>query len=348
MRTAVELIRLRAPGDEMVQRARDTMERQVVHLSRLVDDLLDVSRITLGTIQLRQETVDLGMLARHAVESLGSAPQAAGLVLEQQIAGEPIFVRGDPTRLVQCVLNLLANAVKFTPQGGHIMLRVAQEGDAAVVEVSDSGSGISPENLENIFDLFVQEATSGLHGNTGLGIGLAITRRLVTLHGGTIRAASAGPAQGSTFRMEVPAASPGSDAAAPPAASAPRRASGARVLVVDDNRDSAESLGELLAMIGFRCRVAYDGEAAVQAVQQEPPDAVLLDIGLPDIDGYEVCHRIRNSPLARQPVMIALTGWGQDRDRERATGAGFDAHLTKPAEPDRIIALLEQLLDQPA
>jgi len=342
IRTAVELIRLRNPTDPTVQRARDIIERQVSHLSRLVDDLLDVSRITLGNIQLRQEIVDLGAVAGSAVESVRAMLAAAGLTLEQQIAQPSARVRGDATRLVQCILNLLNNAAKFTPQGGHIALRVGQQGPMAVIEVSDNGSGISPANLERIFELFVQEQPSGF-GNTGLGIGLALTRRLVELHGGTVRAASAGRARGSTFRIELPAV--GAAAAGDRLDTTARAVdgAGARVLVVDDNRDAAETLGEMLAISGFSSTVECSGEAAVQAVERDQPDAVLLDIGLPDIDGYEVCQRIRGSGISKQPIVIALTGWGQDKDRDRATAAGFNGHLTKPAEPGRIIALLTEL-----
>lgn len=345
IRTAVELIRRSNPADTTVQRARTIIERQVMHLSRLVDDLLDVSRISFGTIELRQETLDLGNAAVSAVDSIGPTVEAAGLTLEQRIGPSPVLVRGDATRLVQCILNLLNNAVKFTPRGGHIALRVGQEGPMAVVEVSDSGNGILSDNLERIFELFVQEQPSGFGGNTGMGIGLALTRKLVELHGGSVRASSAGSGQGSTFRIELPAVA--AAVIGHPAEDPSTRAvdgAGIRVLVVDDNRDAADTLGEMLAMSDFNVTTEYGGEAAVRAVQQGAPDAVLLDIGLPDIDGYEVCHRIRHLTLPRQPVVIALTGWGQDQDRDRATAAGFNAHLTKPAEPERILSLLHELL----
>ena len=345
IRTAVELIRRSNPADTTVQRARVIIERQALHLSRLVDDLLDVSRISFGTIELRQETLDLGGAALSAVEAIWATVEAAGMTLEQQIGPSPVLVRGDATRLVQCILNLLNNAVKFTPRGGHIVLRVGQEGPMAVVEVSDSGNGILSDNLERIFELFVQEQPSGFGGNTGMGIGLALTRKLVELHGGTVRAASAGPGQGSTFRIELPAV--GTTAAGQPVEAATARGvngAGTRLLVVDDNRDAADTLGEMLAMSDFIVTTEYSGEAALRAVERDAPDAVLLDIGLPDIDGYEVCQRIRQLMVSRQPVVIALTGWGQDQDRDRATAAGFNAHLTKPAEPERILALLNELL----
>jgi CheY-like chemotaxis protein len=342
---AVELIRRSEPVDRIVQRSRIIIERQVLHLSRLVDDLLDVSRITLGTIQLRQETLDLGAVSVTAADSVRATLEAAGLTLEQRIGEPAVMVRGDPTRLAQCIVNLLNNAVKFTARAGRIVLVVRHEGQMAVVEVSDTGAGIAPANLERIFELFIQEQPSGF-GGTGLGIGLALTRKLVHLHGGTVQAASAGPGHGSTFRIELPVASTAGAGPLPKPTQA-RDGAGARVLVVDDNRDAADTLGEMLTMSGYIITREYSGEAAVRAVQHDAPDALLLDIGLPDIDGYEVCGRIRRSGAAPQPVVIALTGWGQDADRDRASAAGFDGHLTKPAEPDQLIALLQELLARP-
>ena len=347
IRTAVELIRRREPADPKVQRAREVIERQVSHLSRLVDDLMDVSRITLGTIHLRKELLDLVAVAAGAADSVRSAVEAAGLTLEQRFAQPQVPVYGDATRLAQCIVNLLNNAVKFTPRGGRIVLRVAQHGPLASVEVTDSGIGVAADNLERIFELFVQEQPSGSHGNTGLGIGLALTRRLMALHGGSVHAVSAGPGHGTRMHMEMPAATAAAGAA-PETAMPVAHGAGWRVLVVDDNRDAADVLCEMLTMCGFVSSVAYDGEAAMRAVEQEAPDALLLDIGLPGIDGYEVCRRIRAAGGTRQPAVIALTGWGQEKDRERASSAGFDAHLTKPAEPERVIALLKELLtDEP-
>ncbi|WP_143762980.1 hybrid sensor histidine kinase/response regulator [Ramlibacter tataouinensis] len=344
IRTSAELIRRRAPADPVVERARSIIERQVLHLSRLVDDLLDVSRITLGRIHLRQEPVNLGEVAAAAVDAVGDAAAQAGLVLEQDIAAPPPFVNGDATRLTQCVVNLLNNAVKFTPRGGRLVVRVMRQGTQAVVEVQDSGVGVSADNLHRIFELFVQERHSGHGGNTGLGIGLALTRRLVELHGGTIRAMSAGLGHGSTFRIELPLAE-APQAAVPPAAPQARgtqeKSAGLQVLVVDDNRDAADTLADLLGMHGYGTAVAHDGQSAVRAVQERAPDAVLLDIGLPDIDGYEVCRRIRTQPgLKRQPVLIAVTGWGQQSDQDAAQAAGFDAHMTKPVAPQALMEVL--------
>ena len=344
IRTAVELIRQRQPADTVVQRARDVIERQVSHLSRLVDDLLEVSRITMGTIHLRQEPLDLGVLVAAVAESAEATVHAAGLSLTMQPAGAPVMVNGDATRLSQCVMNLVNNAVKFTPLGGRITLRVSQEGAQGVVEVSDNGIGISAGNLDRIFELFVQANPSGTHGHTGLGIGLALTRKLVALHGGAVHAASAGVGQGSRFRIELPPSSGLAVQDAPEEIPGGLVPGGARVLVVDDNRDAADMLGEMLGLFGFQTQVEYTGEAALRAVLARAPDALLLDIGLPDMDGYQVCRRIRAMAGLAQPVLIALTGWGQESDREQAHAAGFDGHLTKPADPDSVVAMLNEKL----
>jgi signal transduction histidine kinase/ActR/RegA family two-component response regulator len=347
IRNAAELIRLRSPADPVVERARAAIERQTLHLSHLVDDLLDVSRITLGRIQLRQEPVNLGEVASTAVDSITPAATKAGLTVQRDIESPPPWVRGDITRLTQCVVNLLNNAVKFTAGGGRLTVRVLRQGGLAVVEVRDSGVGIAPENLERIFDLFVQERHSGHGGNTGLGIGLALVKRLVELHGGSIRATSRGLGQGSCFRVELPTTEA---PAPPPRVHAPGRTQerGARLLVVDDNRDAAETLGELLGMSGYQVVLAHDGESAVRTALEQSPDVVLLDIGLPDIDGYEACRRIRARAGDAAPLIVALTGWGQQSDRDSAREAGFDAHVTKPVEPDALIALLEERLQAAA
>ncbi|MGZ5847786.1 MAG: hybrid sensor histidine kinase/response regulator [Ramlibacter sp.] len=346
IRTAAELIRRRAPADPVVERARDTIERQTLHLSRLVDDLLDVSRITLGRIHLRQETLDLGAVATAALESIGDAAAQAQVMVAQDIDGPAPFVRGDITRLTQCVVNVLNNAVKFTPAGGRVQLRVAHEGAKAIVEVRDTGVGITADNLQRIFELFVQERHSGHHGNSGLGIGLALTRRLVELHGGTITASSDGLARGSVFRIELPAVEAPVVEAPPPAdAQAAPPPTGARLLVVDDNRDAAVTLGELLAMSGYEVALAHDGASALRQVVASPPAAVLLDIGLPDVDGYEVCRCIRSDEsLAHQPLLVAVTGWGQPSDQAAANAAGFDAHMTKPVALEALLQLLEKRL----
>lgn len=345
IRNAVQLMQQAGLGSEAAQWATNVIDRQSAHLARLVDDLLDVTRIDHGKIELRKEVVDLRGLLQGTVQDHRGVVEQAGVLLTLDVPSTAVLAHGDRIRLAQIIGNLLHNATKFTARGGRIGMRVAQEGPMAIVEVSDNGAGISPDNLERIFELFAQERPSGVGGNTGLGIGLALTRKLVELHGGTVRAASAGLGQGSTFRIELPAVvvAPSEDTVADTTAPATDNA-GARVLVVDDNRDSADTLSEMLALTGFSSTVAYGGQAALHAVEREVPDAVLLDIGLPDMSGYEVCQRIRQSNMTRQPVLIALTGWGQDQDRALAMTAGFDAHLTKPADPGALVAMLKELL----
>jgi signal transduction histidine kinase/ActR/RegA family two-component response regulator len=345
IRNAVQLLKLAGLGSEAARRATSVVDRQSAHLSRLVDDLLDVTRIDHGKIELRKEVIDVGQLLQGVVQDHRGVLEQAGVLLTLDVPTTPVRANCDRIRLAQIIGNLLHNATKFTPRGGRIVIRLAPQGPLAIVEVSDNGSGISPDNLERVFELFAQEQPSGVDGNTGLGIGLALARKLVELHGGRVSATSPGPGQGSTFRVELTAVlvAPADDAVAGSTTPAINNA-GARVLVVDDNKDCADSLCEMLAMEGFASTVAYGGQAALLAVEHELPDAVILDIGLPDIDGYEVCRRLRRSNIARQPVLIALTGWGQDKDRDLAIAAGFDAHLTKPADIDQLIALLRESL----
>jgi len=346
IRSAAELIRRCAPTDARVQRARDIIERQVTHMTRLVDDLMDVSRITLGTVHLRQEPVAIDQIALDAAETLRPGIEAANVELRLLVDEAPVV--GDPTRLTQCIVNLLNNAIKFTPEGGTITLRVRREGARARVEVEDTGIGIAAGSLERIFEPFVQERPTGSGGNTGLGIGLALTRRLVALHGGHVKADSDGVGRGSRFTIDLPQSrshlsrAPLSSPRGGESLQAPAIDHGMRVVVVDDNSDAADMLAEMMASVGFATEVVYTGEDVVPAVARHRADAVLLDIGLPDIDGYEVCRRIK---LHRPGlVVVALTGWGADADKRKAEAAGFDAHLTKPADPMQVTALLHSLI----
>ena len=344
IRTAVEILRRTMAAEPAAQRAQQVIERQVEHMTRLVDDLLDVSRITRGLIRIQREPVSLQQVLAMAVEAAMPAVAGAGVQLVQDLASEPLNVLGDPTRLSQSVLNLLTNACKFTPRGGTVRLRLRRAGDQGVVEVQDSGIGLAPESLERIFGLFVQVQVSGGGGNSGLGIGLALARQLVRMHGGDVAAASQGLGQGSTFTLTLPLAQVQPAPEAPPQPQ--RQAEDSRrrtVLVVDDNQDGCDALRELLQMSGFEVRAAYDGAGALAALAQDPVDAVVLDIGLPDMSGYEVCRRIRSS-CGRAPVVVALTGWGQPQDKSAAREAGFDAHLTKPADPATMAQLLRRLL----
>ena len=344
IRNSVELIRLRGLHDPAVDRARAVIERQTMHLSHLVDDLLDVSRVTLGRIQLRREMVDVVEVAACALDAVSTAAAAAGVQLSHEFRERCAWVSGDVTRLSQCVVNILNNAVKFTPHGGQVHVTVARGDGHVAVRVRDSGVGISPDNLQRVFELFVQERHSGQGGNTGLGIGLALTRRLLELHGGSIAASSDGPGRGSTFTIELPLVDgPSQPPRTAPAAHA--NIADANVLVVDDNADAAETLADLLRLNGLQVTVAHDGETAVRHVAQRRPDVVLLDIGLPDIDGREACRRIRAQAADGQaPVLVAITGWGQESDHEQSRSAGFDAHLTKPVDPDALVRLLQERL----
>lgn len=355
IRSAAELIRLRQPDDERIRRAGTVVERQVQHMSHLVDDLLDVSRLRRGTIELRRKTVDLRKVTENAVETLKPVIDAAGLRLVQHISTHPVLVFGDATRLGQCVMNLLTNAAKFTPSGGSIQLHLSQHGALACLEVQDTGLGIDAVNLERIFQLFVQERPSGLQGHSGLGLGLAITRKLVRLHGGAVMAESEGRDKGSRFVIELPIAtaepaeSAGTldDAGASHGAHASataQRPGGARVLIIEDNVDAADLLAQILQLQGFEPEVSHTGEGGLAMASRCMPDAVLLDIGLPDVDGYEVCRRLRQMQGKEQPVVIALTGWGAEQDRDRSSQAGCNAHLTKPADPEALMTLLDELL----
>jgi PAS domain S-box-containing protein len=343
LRNIVELLKTKE-DDAVVQRLRPVMERQIVHLTRLVDDLLDMSRISRGAMHLDRQVLDLGEVARASADPLLAAMEAADIRFEMRIETPAPHVLGDETRLMQCVTNLLTNALKFTHGGGRITLSVRHEGALAVLELRDTGSGISPDNVERIFQLFVQDQTTGVRGTAGLGIGLALTRRLVEMHGGSIRAFSRGHGHGSKFRIELPLAAQASRAPAPSAE--PQRADvrDVTVLVVDDNADSADSLREMLNAAGYKASSTYTGRSALDAVAEDKPDVALLDIGLPDIDGYEVCRRIRSQSGMHQPVLIAVTGWGQERDKERAIASGFNGHLTKPADPGKLMAMLREMV----
>ncbi len=342
IRTAAEIIRRAAPPEPALVRARESIERQVAHLSRLVDDLLDVSRIRVGTLQLREATVDLREILGGTAEAVRSSVAGRTFVVDKGRA--PVWVRGDATRLSQALLNVLNNACKFTAPGGRIEVALRTQGRWAEVEVRDDGIGLKPEARERIFGLFAQEEKSGLGGNQGLGIGLALSRQLARLHGGDLLAHSDGPGRGSSFVLRLPLAEAVAGAApgAPPATAAPRAE--ATVLVVDDNNDSCDLLAELLAGSGLHVLRAYDGTQALLLHEAHEPDLVVLDIGLPDIDGYALCRRIRAARPAHPPALVALTGWGQAADKAAARAAGFDVHLTKPVDPIELERTLRLLL----
>ena len=346
IRSGLQFIR-RAPADAQgtaaVARVHDIMERQLGHLVNLVDDLLDVARITRGQIALRRERVDLAAVLSAAVESSLPLIEAARHGFDVRLPNEPLTLDADPTRLTQVVSNLLNNAARYTPKGGRIVLAAERDGDQAVVAVSDNGIGIAPEALEQVFGMFTQVGQTQQPGSGGLGIGLSLVRSLVELHGGTVRAESAGTNAGSVFTVRLPLA-PALPGAAPSSASGaapePAARAGLRVLVVDDNRDAAETLAALLGLLGHSAPVANDGHQALRMLDSLNPQAVFLDLGMPGMSGYEVAQKIRAQRRYDGILLVALTGWGGEADRAKTAAAGFDRHLTKPATVEAIEAVL--------
>lgn len=320
----------------------EMMKRQVDHIVHLVDDLIDVSRISRGTIALRRESVDLATVLANAIELSRPLIEAGQHTLELDLPGEPLTVDADPVRVAQVFGNLLNNAAKYAEVGGSITVRVRRDGDEACIAVCDRGIGIEPEMLPHVFELFTQGRREKHRAQDGLGIGLTLVRNVVEMHGGRVTAHSAGRGHGAEFVVHLPLGTRPVPADAAPAAmpslAADRRL---RVLVVDDNVDSAESMGMVLDMAGFDHRETYDGEAALDAVTEFEPDVVLLDIGMPEMDGYEVARRIRQSPRNAGILLIALTGWSQPQDRKRSQDAGFDHHLSKPVDIGALQGLLE-------
>jgi PAS domain S-box-containing protein len=345
IRTGLELIRLSGETTEAIDRTREIMERQVGHMVRLIDDLLDVSRINSGKINLQRRPTPLDVLVRTAVEANREAIAAAELQLELALPEAPVWLDADPTRLVQVISNVLYNAVKFTDAGGRIGITAAVEhggpggGAVLALAIADSGIGISPEMQPRIFDLFIQDRAMSGRSHGGLGIGLALARRLVEMHGGSIEARSDGPGCGSVFTIRLPVynAADAPAAAVPAHPEAPRTRH--RVVVVDDNLDAANALAMLVVALGGEARVAGDGAVGLAQVLEWLPTLVLLDIDMPGMDGYETCRRIRDA-MGNRVTLVALTGWGQEHHKREAARAGFDAHLTKPADP----AALERLL----
>jgi PAS domain S-box-containing protein len=339
IRNAVHFLKVKASADVSATSAYDIIDRQTTHLTRLVDDLLEVSRITGGRIQLQQSPVNLSVVITNAVDACAPLIDAARQQLTVKIDGEHLSVMGDLVRLSQVITNLLNNANKYTPAGGRIDLRLYQEGENAVISVADTGVGIPPKMSGRIFEMFVQLDQYTPRARTGLGVGLALSQRLVELHGGTIEVESAGKDRGSTFRVRLPLLARKVAAQGAPS-SVPAKPLPETILIADDNPDVVESLRMILTSLGSRVHVAHDGEAALAIMQQKRPQAAILDIGMPGLNGYEVASAIRQLPEAKSCLLIALTGWGQDEDRKRAHDAGFDIHLTKPVDPNHLLAAL--------
>jgi PAS domain S-box-containing protein len=341
---AVRALSLRR-DETAVDSASEMLERQVGQIIRLVDDLLDVSRISRGKIALRTERVELARIISQAVEATRALYRSMNQELDVTLPSEPVYLNADPTRLAQVVGNLLNNACKFTDVGGRISLAVEREGAQIAIRVADNGVGIAAEHLTGIFEMFTQVESSVERSRSGLGIGLSLVKTLVEMHGGTVEAHSEGVGRGSEFIVRLPmlleVAEPFSPTSPPHLEGPPaiRR----RVLIVDDNKDAAEWLATLLSLSGHETHVALDGVEAVKAAERLLPDAVLLDIGLPRIDGYEVCRRIRQQPWGRDLMIVALTGWGQEEDRQKSREAGFNTHLVKPVDDEVLLNLLASL-----
>lgn len=342
---AVQLMRNpQLPASQMGW-VRDMIERQVRYLIRLIDDLLDVARITSGKINLVREAVPLATVVSGAVETVQPLLAKQGHELRVEVAAEPLHIYGDSTRLIQIVGNILSNAVKYTRQGGRIEVWAGLVGERIEIQVRDNGIGIEPTLIPKIFDLFAQGNRSDRSEDAGLGIGLALVKRLVDLHGGEIEARSQGVDMGSEFVVRFPySVQAGADAqSSPPVAAAPASVTKRRVLIADDNRDALDSLARLLQLSGHEVHAAPDGLQALEAATQLRPDLMLLDIGMPGLNGYELARRIRSLDWGRSVVLVALTGWGQDNDRRQSREAGFDSHWVKPLDSRKLAALLDSL-----
>ena len=334
--------RLLEPGvpPEMAGDARRMIDRQLAQMARLLDDLLDVSRVTRGVLEIRREQLDLRETIESAVASVKALAEAAHQELTVQLPAEPLQVSGDAVRLAQIIGNLLHNATKYTPTEGHIGLNASAAGDEVVVSIKDDGVGIPPEALPTIFDLFVQLEAPGARSAGGLGIGLSLARDLARLHGGRLDAVSPGPGLGSEFILRLRRAGETPALTSPVAAPEKVTALGAaqvRVLIVDDNADAATSLSYVLSLAGYQTAVAHDGNRALELAETLRPSVVLLDIGLPSISGHEVARRLRALPWGQELRLIAVTGWGHEKDRAKSLEAGFDAHLTKPIDPELLL-----------
>jgi signal transduction histidine kinase/ActR/RegA family two-component response regulator len=327
-------------------RLRAIIGRQTRHLTRLVDDLLDISRVNQGRIELRLQHVSVREAVEHAVDATCLAIEARGHDLTVVLPDEPLWVDADPNRIEQIVVNLLGNAAKYTDAGGQIRLVVEREGDEVVIRVADNGIGILEDMLPHIFDLFTQSRRAVARSEGGLGIGLTLVRSLVELHGGRVAARSDGPGKGSEFIIWLPLVDPPdrvkAEGVSEKLAVAPT-VQALRVLAIEDNVDAADALAELLELWGYNARIAHSGQAGVAIAREFQPQVVIVDIGLPGMDGYDVARRLREEDATANAILVALTGYGHNEDRARARTAGFDRHLTKPVDPDTLYALLARI-----
>ncbi|MDV6332265.1 response regulator [Asticcacaulis sp. 201] len=342
IRNGLQILKM-SPDGPRAEDVRSMMDRQLTHLVRLIDDLLDVSRVSRGRIDLRKERISLQDAVKAAVETSKPLIDANGHKLTLDIPTEPLWVEGDLTRLAQVVSNLLNNAAKYTAHGGRICLTVTPHTGHADIIVADNGLGIEADMLPRVFDLFAQADSHLDRSQGGLGIGLALVSKLVDMHGGTSKAESDGPGKGSTFTVSLPLVGASGEAQGKPLQKNGRPAAPMKVLIVDDNVDSAQTSLWMLDLIGHKAEVANDGARALEMASEMKPDVVLLDIGMPGMDGYEVCRHLRKMPGMEQKVLIAQTGWGQESDRQKAFAAGFDHHITKPVSLDLLTQLLADI-----
>jgi PAS domain S-box-containing protein len=340
---ATRALRLTEGEGGGLQAAAAMLERQVGQMARLVDDLLDMSRISRGKIELRKERVELAPIVHQAVEAVVAQYRSMNHELTVTLPPHPVHLEADPARLAQVIGNLLNNACKFTDPGGHVWLTVDQHGDQAAIRVRDTGIGIAADDRSRLFEMFAQVDTSLERSRDGLGIGLTLVKTLVEMHGGTVQVHSEGPGLGSEFTIRLPVAAPARPSSQPAVREPIPSPVGRRILIVDDSADGAESLAMLLQLEGHQTYKAHDGQEAIKAAERLRPDAVLLDIGLPILNGYEVCRRIRKESWGKHLTIVALTGWDQEEDRHRSREAGFDAHMVKPVDHDELLKLLASL-----
>ncbi|HMJ24832.1 MAG TPA: ATP-binding protein [Pyrinomonadaceae bacterium] len=345
IRAAVKVLQIKSKPTPESQSALDVIERQTRQMTRLIDDLLDIARITSNKLELRRAPIELSQVLSAAVETSRPLIEQRGHKLIVKAAAAPIHIDGDLVRLAQVISNLLNNAAKYTDRGGRIWLESSRKKDEAVVKVIDTGVGISAEMLPRIFEMFTQAGRAN-ESRSGLGIGLTLVKRLVEMHGGTITAHSDGVGQGSEFVLRMPVAlakAPADLPVKPKLKSRKEPKKPIKILVVDDNQDSADSLGMLLKLLGNDVRVVNDGLAAVEIAKEFEPRVLLLDIGLPTLNGYEAAKEIRKQPWGSRALLVAVTGWGERIDRQRSKKAGFDHHLVKPVDPDVLTTLLAAL-----
>jgi PAS domain S-box-containing protein len=341
IRNAVTIMQLEALASPVLRNCRDVIDRQLTHVTRLVDDLLDVGRLTTGKIKLRRELLRLSEVVTRSVEVARPLISARHHTLSVEQPNEPVYVQGDSTRLSQVLQNLLVNAAKYTPDGGRIQLKVTPRDGLVYVTVTDNGRGIAAEHLKSIFQLFVQAETGTASGTeSGLGIGLTLARSLAEMHGGTIEATSPGLGLGSTFTVRLPVAPQAEVEESEQSRDDP--AGGLRVLVIDDNRDSADSATDVLRLLGNQVESAYDGERGVAAARRLKPHMILVDLAMPGMDGFEVRQQLGEDGDAAGAFLVAMTGFGNEEDKKRTRAAGFDAHLTKPVELEALVSLLSE------